>query len=714
MKASGKPQVLLLGNPNCGKTTLFNELTGTHQHVGNYPGVTVEAKVGEMRTPLGPVELIDLPGVYRLGDGSPEEQLVLEQLCRDDIQAIVSVVDSTNLERHLYLTVQLWHFHLPVILVLNMMDEAEAHGLSFRIAELEQLLGVRVVATAAPRRRGIAELRETIGRTVFEPEGVSIMKKPSYGEAVDKAVTVIAETLKASKLDHGRLPLSFSAVRVFEGNPRMEGFFREQGEEGERFLEIAGDSRDAICQEFDVLPSTLLADKRYGIIHGLIREVQEGTDIDGHKVTLMVDKVLTHRVFGFPVFLLMMMFVFYVSFTVGDPLVGMVEDACGVFGGWVSGLLAGSEFWNSLIVDGIIAGVGGVLSFVPTILILFAFLSLLESTGYMARAAFLMDRFMHRMGLHGGSFIPMLLGFGCNVPAVMATRTIESRTDRLATIFVLPFMSCAARLPVFVLFISALIPNAWQAVTMWSLYVFGVLVAVLCARLLKSSIFKGGNEIFIIELPPYRLPSMKSFLLNLRDKASGYVRKAGTFILLGSVVLWFLNTYPKEEQAAPSVEAAAAVVMPAGEEPVAIEDVNEAALKAGEFSQSYAARVGRFFVPVTKYAGFDWQANSAMIGAFAAKEMLVAQFGVLFAVDGDEDLQEDDTLQQAIAAQYSIPQGLSILVFALLGLPCMATVAVIRKETGSWGFAAAQFTISTALAFCFSVIIYQSALLFGM
>lgn len=224
------------------------------------------------------------------------------------------------------------------------------------------------------------------------------------------------------------------------------------------------------------------------------------------------------------------------------------------------------------------------LSFVPTILILFAFLSLLESTGYMARAAFLMDRFMHRMGLHGGSFIPMLLGFGCNVPAVMATRTIESRTDRLATIFVLPFMSCAARLPVFVLFISALIPNAWQAVTMWILYVFGVLVAVLCARLLKSSIFKGGNEIFIIELPPYRLPSMKSFLLNLRDKASGYVRKAGTFILLGSVVLWFLNTYPKEEQAAPSVEAAAAVVIPAGEEPVAIEDANEAALKAEIFA----------------------------------------------------------------------------------------------------------------------------------
>ncbi len=711
MKASGKPQVLLLGNPNCGKTTLFNELTGTRQHVGNYPGVTVEAKVGEVRTPLGPVELVDLPGVYRLGNDSPEERVVLEQLCRDDIQAIVSVVDSTNLERHLYLTVQLWHFHLPVILVLNMADEAEAHGLSFRIAELEQLLGVRVAVTAASRRRGVAELREMIGRTVFEPEGVPMMKKPSYGEAVDKAISIIAEALNVSGLDRGRLPLSFTAVRVFEGNPGMESFFREQGEEGERFLEIAGDSRDAICREMEVLPSTLLADKRYGIIHGLIREVQEGSDIDGHKATRMADKVLTHRVFGFPVFLLLMMLVFYVSFTVGDPLVGMVEECVGVFGSWVSGWLEGSDFWHSLVVDGMIAGVGGVLSFVPTILILFAFLSLLESTGYMARAAFLMDRFMHRMGLHGGSFIPMLLGFGCNVPAVMATRTIESRTDRLATIFVLPFMSCAARLPVFVLFISALIPHAWQAVTMWSLYVFGVLVAVLCARVLKSSIFKGGNEIFIIELPPYRLPSLKSFLLNLREKASGYVRKAGTFILLGSVVLWFLNTYPKEEQAVPSVatvEAAAAAV------PEEVQVSGDAALKSGEFSQSYAARVGRFFEPVTKYAGFDWQANSAMIGAFAAKEMLVAQFGVLFAVEGDEDLQEDESLQQAIASHYSIPQGLSILIFTLLGLPCMATVAVIRKETGSWGFTAAQFTVSTTLAFACSLMLYQAALMNGM
>ncbi len=690
-----KPTVLLVGNPNCGKTSLFNELAGCRAFVGNYPGGVVEAACAGLDTPDGPVELVDLPGVYRLGGASMEENLAMEYLCRPGVRAIVSVVDSLNLDRHLYLTLQLWHFRLPVILVLNMSDEAEASRLQFDIPAFETMLGVKIVRTDALRRKGVEELEACIGQAVYRTAEYPSFRKPEYGEETAQVLDFIAHAVESSGLPHQKEPVSYIASRLLDGNAAVAGRYAAMGGDGRRLLEMIEDCRNELSRQTGLPAPEILSAKRYGLIRGLLEEVQGG---DGavriRRSTAVLDGILTHRYWGIPLFLLMMYVVFFAAFTLGNPLVDLVRSGFDALGAWLGLVLDGHPMWQSLVVKGIIGGVGGVVSFVPTIAILFACLSLLEGTGYMARAAFLMDRFMHKMGLHGKSFIPMLIGFGCNVPAVMATRSIESKKDRLTTIFVLPFMSCSARLLVFALFIEALVAPAYQSITMWGLYLFGILVAVVCARLLKSTLFRGGDETFIMELPPYRLPSPGSYLRSVWERVSGYLCKAGTFILLGVVVLWFLNTYPQPEEGGGRPDTA-------------------------RMEQSYAARAGMFFEPLSRYAGMDWQANSAMIGAFSAKELLVAQLGILFASPGEPDTaahasDEERRLdtRRKISAHYTLPQALGIMTFALLALPCIATVAVVRKETGSWLFTIGQFAALNIVGFGLAVAVYQTAAVF--
>lgn len=690
-----RPTVLLVGNPNCGKTSLFNELSGCRAFVGNYPGGVIEAARAGVETPDGPVELIDLPGVYRLGGASLEEKLAMDYLCRSGVRAIVSVVDSLNLDRHLYLTLQLWHFRLPVILVLNMSDEADAARLSFDIPAFEAMLGVRIVRTDALRRKGMEELLACIGQAAYRPSGYPAFRKPEYGEQTEQVLEFIAHTVESSGLRRQKEPVSYIAARLLDGNAAMVARYEELGEEGRRLLEMIEDCRTELSRQMGLPAPEILSSKRYGLIRGLLEEVQGGDGVSRiRRSTAVLDGILTHKYWGIPLFLLLMYVVFFAAFTLGNPLVDLVRSGFDALGGWLAQALDGHPMWQSLIVKGIIGGVGGVVSFVPTIAILFACLSLLEGTGYMARAAFLMDRFMHKMGLHGKSFIPMLIGFGCNVPAVMATRSIESKKDRLTTIFVLPFMSCSARLLVFALFIEALVAPAYQSITMWGLYLFGILVAVVGARLLKSTLFRGGDETFIMELPPYRLPSPGAYLHSVWERVSGYLCKAGTFILLGVVVLWFLNTYPQPEQGGGIPDSA-------------------------RMEQSYAARAGKFFEPLSQYAGMDWQANSAMIGAFSAKELLVAQLGILFASPGEPDAavhasDEEKRLdaRRKISAHYTLPQALGIMTFALLALPCIATVAVVRKETGSWLFTIGQFAALNIVGFGLAVAVYQTAAVF--
>lgn len=685
--ALAEPVVLLVGHPHSGKTSLFNRLTRTNRPVG----MTVEAEEETMQTAAGAVRLVDLPGIYRLGMSSPEEGLVLQALCDGRARVLVSVVDSTNLDLHLYLSLQLWHFGLPVVLVLNMADEADAAGLKVDTARLEALTGARVVRTSAHRHRGIGELKEIIGELAYSTSGdYSRLKRPNYGPLVDDVLLFLTEAHAHAGLGNDGLPPSYLASRLVEGTPELKERFLRQGEEGAAFLALASDCREELERQLGAPPAEVMADRRYGLIHGLVDEVQTGSQIDARKMTLMLDRLLTHRVAGVAVFLLLMYAIFHASFALGNPLVDMVRNGFTALGTLVSPLLADAPLLRSLFVRGVIEGVGSVVSFVPTIVILFACLSLLESTGYMARAAFLMDRFMHKMGLHGKSFIPMLLGFSCNVPAVLATRTIESRKDRLATIFVLPWMNCSARLVVFALIIDALVPPQFRSFTLWCFYLLGIAMAVAVARLLKSTLLRGDDEIFIMELPPYRLPSWAGYLYSVWEKASGYVKKAATFILFGSVVLWGLNTFPLADSEGGEVHVA----------------------HAG----CYSARIGRLFEPVSRYAGMDWQANSAMIGAFSAKELLVTQLCILFSGDDEAAFHDEDgsdRKKMAIRAHYNLPQALGMMTFALLALPCMATVAVIRKETDSWGFTLAQFLALNVVGFIAAVIVYQVALLFA-
>lgn len=690
------PLVLLVGTPHSGKTALFNRLTGTNRPVGK----TVEEVHETLSTPSGKVDLADLPGVYRLGENSPEEALTMHCLCEHSPRLVVSVVDSTNLDVQLYLTLQLWHFGWQVLLVLNMADEAARAGLRFDLERMRQLTGVQALCTDAFHGVGIEELRRVIGEACYGKSQTGCMRRPEYGEAADRIFHILIHAYESAGFPPHNEPATYIASRLLEGNSRMIAHFAHHGDKGRRFLQIVQDCRESLTREYGASPAELLTDKRYGIIHGLVGETLGATQqAQGmHRLTFALDRLLTHRYLGMLFFVGIMFLIFYLSFALGNPLVELVQGGFDALADYVGGLLQGYPLCQSLITRGVIGGAGGVVSFVPTIVILFACLSLLEATGYMARAAFLMDKVMHKMGLHGKSFIPMLLGFSCNVPAVLATRSIESRRDRLTTIFVLPWMNCSARLVVFTLIIQALVPRQWCTVTLWALYLLGVILAMAMARLLKSTVFKGGDELFIMELPPYRLPSCRGYLLSVWEKASGYIKKAATFILFGSIILWAFNTFPLK--------------------------YNDAGQTKVAHADCYAARIGRLFEPLSQYAGMDWQANSAMIGAFSAKELLVTQLCILFQAEPDARAEEgmtahereeyEDSLKRdAIKRHYNIPQALGIMAFALLALPCIGTVAVIRKETESWAFTILQFIALNVIGFAVAVAVYQCACLWA-
>lgn len=689
------PKVALLGNPNCGKTTIFNALTGARQHVGNYPGVTVESKSGVIHTERGDVLAVDLPGVYRLGGGAPEERVVTESLSGKDIDLIVNVVDSTNLDRHLYLTLQLWHFSLPVILVMNMTDEAESQGLLFDVELLEKLLGVRIVRTSGSRGEGIETLKRMIASVAFKPGGYEHPKPMPYGVTEEAVIEEMKESLRNAVSGRDPEPESYLAEKLLEGDQEIVSRFEQRGNEGRAAVEKAALLRRVLTERDNLPAPVVFADRRYGYISGLVREVLLENRRERLLWTDRLDSVATHRWFGIPLFLVAMYVVFYVTFTLGDPLVGWTETFFEWLGAKAGSLLSDSPQLQSLVCDGVLGGVGGVLSFIPTILILFLFIALLEESGYMARAAFIMDRFMHKMGLHGKSFIPMLIGFGCTVPAMMATRSIESCRDRLATIFVLPLMSCGARLPIFVLFITALFPEGYQAEILWCFYLIGILLAVCTARVLKSTLFKGGDELFIMELPPYRMPSSCNLMMVMWQRALMYLKKAGGMILFASVILWFLNTHPGSE-----------------DETVRQED-GGAVASAQVLEHSYSASIGRFFEPLTQYAGMDWKTNSALIGAFAAKEIFVAQLGILYAVpEGaqDDSGEKQALLRREISTHYSPLQGICLMLVCLIAMPCMATVATMKKESGSWLFTLGNVLFLNFMGLFLAILVYQIGL----
>jgi len=696
--------VALAGNPNSGKTTIFNNLTGARQHVGNYPGVTVEKKTGTCEHHGIKMSVVDLPGTYSLTAHSGEEMVARDYIINERPDVVVAVLDASNLERNLYLATQLMEMNVRLVLALNMSDVAAARGIKFDLRLLSQLLGAPVVPTVGHRNEGTSELLHAIvsAATNEQPEHVSV----SYGKELEDGIGRISDLITTSGTPLGQYQPRWLAIKLLESDQDV----REKVG-SEEILGAVEQTAERLEKLFGHPLEVIIAGQRYGFISGACTEAVRSTVEARHTASDQIDAVVTNRVGGLPIFFGLMYLVFHLTFTLGDPPMGWLESLFGWLGKVIDSWWSpGSESTlKSLLTDGVIGGVGGVIVFLPNILLLFVAITILEDSGYMARAAFIMDRFMHKIGLHGKSFIPMLIGFGCSVPAIMATRTIENRKDRLTTMLVVPLMSCGARLPIYALIIPAFFPHYWHGPMLWTIYVIGIILAVSSAKLLKFTLLKGQAPPFVMELPPYRLPTLKGTLIHTWERAWLYLRKAGTIILGISIILWALTSYPKKTDFGRVYSAEIAAAESAYEsdpETLAAKmDEIEQAMQAEELAHTMAGRIGHAIEPLLRPMGFDWKIGTALIGAFAAKEVFVAQMGIVYAV-GEAD-EESDPLRARLHESYTPLQAFCIMLFCLVSAPCMATVAVTKRESGSWKWALFQLGGLTTLAYVLTTVVYQ-------
>lgn len=704
-------KVALAGNPNSGKTTIFNALTGARQHVGNYPGVTVEKKEGRARLDGVELNVVDLPGTYSLTAYSIEEIVARNFMIDEKPDAVVDILDASNLERNLYLAVQLMELGVPLVLALNMSDVVRDKGLHIDREKLSSLLGVPVVSTVGHKCQGVDELSAAMV-AICRSGQAGPGRHVDYGGEIEPHIEHLTELIArhAACADRPR----WYAIKLLEGDEATAERIRAIcGDDCEGLFTEAVRLREhieGICGE-QIAP--LLADRRYGFIAGACAEAVSRTAEARVSHSERIDRVILSRWLGLPLFAALMYVVFQLTFTVGGPLMGWLEAGFGWLGRAVSGAWPqGSDsMLKSLLVDGIIGGVGGVLVFLPNILLLFLAIAFLEDSGYMARAAFIMDRLMHKIGLHGKSFIPMLIGFGCSVPAIMATRTLETRHDRLTTMLVVPLMSCGARLPIYMLIIPAFFPVDWHAPLLWIIYVIGIALAVVCAKLLRRTLFKGESVPFVMELPPYRMPTLKGLLIHTWERGWMYLRKAGTIILGISIVLWAMGQWPgvpdgeaqRFEASRAAIQASADLSEQDRDDKLA--ETDDAEVEAA-LEHSLIGRLGRGVEPVLRPCGFDWKISTAMIGAFAAKELFVSQMGIVYSLGQEQD-EESETLREKLQANYTPLVGLCIMLFCLISAPCMATIAVTKRESNSWRWALFQLAGLTALAWIVTAAVYQ-------
>jgi ferrous iron transport protein B len=675
--------VALVGNPNSGKSSLFNLLTGAHQHVANYPGVTVEKKQGHLRYRGHEIVVVDLPGTYSLTAYSIEELIARRFILDDKPDVVVDVVDASNIERNLYLGTQLIEMDPPLVFAFNMADLAKRRGLEFDLGQLSRLLEARIAPTVGNKGEGRTALLEAILQTAGEG------RKPRthtvrFGAEIEEELARIEEAVArgAGELA-GQYGARWLAIKLLEQDDEIVAKVASRA-----VLDAVDQSVRRLRGLFGDEPEIVMADRRYGFISGACQETIRNSVERRHDASDTIDAVVTNRVLGLPIFLLLMYAVFWSTFALGEyPMKGL-EWLFGWLGTTVSGLwAAGSESWlQSLLVEGVLAGVGGVVVFLPNILLLFLAIALLEDTGYMARAAFVMDRLMHKIGLHGKSFIPMLIGFGCSVPAIMATRILENRRNRLTTILVIPLMSCGARLTIYSLLIPAFFTPHWRGPVMWSIYLIGIVLAVGAAKVLRLTIFQGETMPFVMELPPYRVPTPRSVLIHTWRRGWMFLKKAGTVILGISIVLWFLANFPK-----PSADELAGL--------------NAVQAHRVALEHSAVGRLGHLIEPAIRPLGFDWRIGTALIGSLAAKEVFVSQLSIVYAVDSPHHAE---VLREELQASYTPLIGFCTMLFCLISAPCVATLAVTRHETGSWRWAIFQFLGLTALAYVLTLAVYQT------
>ena len=771
-----KIEVALAGNPNCGKTSIFNNMTGSRQHVGNYAGVTVEKKVGDAKIDGHDIEIIDLPGTYSLTARSLDELAARNVIINENPELIANVVDASNLERNLYLTAQLIELEQPLLLVLNMVDVAKEMGLQFNVKKLEELTGSTVVETIGRSNKGTEDALRGIVKVSKERKIPNV--RVNYGDVLEPAIAELEA--EVAKLDTGRYPHRWVAIKLLEQDTDILEKVQELDKSG-AVLSKAEALRTELNKSVDM--DIVFQEYRHrfavDVFNGVLEVVPEHKDSKSDNI----DKILTNRWLGIPIFLFIMWVMFYLVINVAEYPKGWLEDAFKLLTEFI-GANMDDGLLKSLINDGIIGGVGAVISFIPHIVLLFVCISFLEDTGYMARAAFVIDRVMRGVGLHGKSFIPMLLGFGCNVPSIMGARILDNPRDRMITILVSPFMSCSARLPVYTLLAAAFFAPEDAPTTL-----LGIIVAVVTAKVLRTYVFKGAAEPFVMEMPPYHMPTLRSVGIHMWERSVMYLKKAGTFILAASILIWFLTSFPQDVEYSKDYDAAKAEVTamheqkadsildeaqlvndedkdkvsaiydqmlaldeehkddPKDEEEEATaedatqdgaeaadekEEVEEPAyfeeLKAEELypvawnlyvnhkaeedeikeldlqqgkekiEQSYAAQIGHFIEPVTEPLGFNWRVNIAVVAAVAAKEVMISTLGTIYAIEASED--DSTTLQEFLAndPDFTPSIGLGLMVFALLYLPCLATMAVLKRETDSWKWFGAVFAYTSILA----------------
>jgi ferrous iron transport protein B len=698
-------KVALAGNPNSGKTTLFNTLTGAHHKVGNYPGVTVERREGVRTRGRQEYRFVDLPGIYSLTAYSLDEVVARDFLLDEKPDVIVDVLDSTNLERHLYLCLQFQELGIPVIGALNMSDEAEAKGITVDEKTLSTVLGLPMVKTVGPRGSGVEQLLDAIDAVV---EGRQVSDRfIQYGDEVESRLTELDSLIRADTAFASRFPSRWLAVKLLEKDANAMDRLKAHSQAA--LIQAAALSATAWLEKhYGKDAEIVVSEQRYGYIRGAVKENVKVVRKSTFSVTESIDKVVMNPFLALPIFAAVLWSVFQITFLLGEYPMLWLE---GLFG-FISAAIEASMpegFLRSLLVDGIIGGVGGVFSFVPLIVILFFLLSILEDLGYMSRAAFATDKLLHSFGLHGQSIFPMMLGFGCSVPAIMAARTLKSPRDRIITILVIPFMSCGAKLPVYVLLAAAFFPeNAANMVML--VYIVGVVLALLSALLLKNTILRGDPTPFVMELPPYRAPTARGVVWHVWDKSWQYIKKAGTVILAASVLIWAITTFPVWEPTDAELTNLAASYDADGNgqsDEEALDSWLETAVAEASMAYSVAGRLGKFIEPAVRPLGFDWKVGVATVTGFAAKEVVVSTLGILYRV-GTEETEESESLRDALRNDptWNPLVAFVLMLFMLIIPPCFASLATIRAELG-WKWLGFSFAYLLTVGWVVGAAVYQ-------
>ncbi len=710
-------KIALVGNPNSGKTSLFNYISGSKEKVGNYSGVTVDIKKATFKTKGYTFNFYDLPGTYSLTAYSKEEIYVRKFIYEQNPDIVINVLDATNLERNLFLTTQLIDMDLRIVVALNMFDELEKKNLYFNRDEIEKLLGIPFVPTISSKGIGLDNLIDKVIQVFEGSDKISRHIHINYGKTLEQSIKIIREKIRENKPITDKISSRFLAIKVLEKDKQVIDLLSSYSN-----FEAIKSTASKEIKKIEILENenseTVITDAKYSFITGALKETFSDPNLKKATLSEKIDNILTHKYFGFLIFNAILFLIFFATFKLGSYPTGWIDTGVTAFGNFVAKIMPAGML-RDLIVNGVINGAGSVLVFLPNILILFFFIAILEGTGYMARAAFIMDKIMHRFGLHGRSFIPLIMGFGCNVPAILATRSLRNRGDRILTMLIIPFMSCSARLPIYILIISAFFEK-YQALYLIGLYAIGIVFAFVTAQILNKTVFKNKETPFVMELPTYRLPTLRNILFHMWDKTQHYLRKIGTIVLLGVIIIWALEYFPRTTSKSAQFKTEIENIknnpeLGKTEKEFKINQVGQE-LESERLANSYLGMLGKAIEPTLRPLGFDWKMSISLLAGLPAKEIIVSTMGVLYQ---SSDENSSVTLKNKIKNErhlsgkrigekvFTIPSALSFLIFILIYFPCFGVIATIKNESGSWKWAAFTVVYTTTLAWVVAFFVYN-------